>query len=254
MKTLIFSQCFIKDEEQGKLLGASLALARRLNPGFDILLLDNASPIQPMFANGWRMAAVEGKPVTLGYDHCLRFPDSIGHFSPKFNAEHDNPRDGPGRAIMTGLQIAMDSGYDRAVYLESDALFAKPFEDGFAQMTKPTAMLPRTKWGYLETNVMWFSDLKWLKDFDLIARYNWPAQSKHTQGPNNEGERHYERILGAYLQILNYKGGRGDNYLTARNMRMLFPRGIDFVTHCDMAGYAEFLRINGHDDLAEKMT
>lgn len=242
MRTLIITQCHLREPEQGRLLGVSLELNHRLNPpGMDILLIDNASPIHPFgFLPKWS-------------PQYFRFNDSLGHFGQKFRGETDEPRDGPGRAIMTGLKMAMDGGYDRAVVTETDNLFSRPFEEGFAMMRKPVACLPRVKWGYLETNVMWFADLKWLRDFDLIGKYDWEKQTKETQAAGNEGERHYERILAEWLDVLPFRGGRGEEYINAQNLRLIYPDGLEFLTHVSPETFAEFLKINGHCDLVERL-
>lgn len=260
MKSLILSQCYLTTEAQGRLLAVCLELAQQLNPGYDILLIDNASPLDPIaWCSGlWKFAVLANVmplPILGGGRMMARFTQSIGHFSHKFTGERDpsTARDGPGRAIMTGLQIAMNSGYDRLVSLESDCLFARPFDEGFAMMTKAAAMLPRTKHGYLETNVMWFNDLKWLKEYNLIGRYDWPNQTPQTQRPGREGERIYEEILGSHLQVLPYKGGRGEGYTNAQNLTAIYPEGIDFLTHVSRETFARFLELNGHGDLGEKL-
>lgn len=258
MKTLILTQCHLKSDEQGRMLGTNLELMQRLNPGYDVLLIDNASLIEPerFLPEGcWRMdysldAAGDDETVE-GSFNIEWFEEAIGHFSHKFDGERIQPaRDGPGRAIMTGIRIAQNSGYDRLVYCEDDCLFAKPLEEGFARMQKPVAMLPRTRWGYLETNVMWFADLKWLERFDLIGRYDWPNQK---QGPGREGERVYEAILGEHLQVLPFKGGRGENFISERNLTHVFPNGIDFITHVSRETHGTILRMNGHGDLVPKL-
>jgi hypothetical protein len=240
-RALILSQCYLKTEEQGRLLAVSLGLARRLNPDTPILLMDNASPLEVL-------AFIDGMP---GID-IHRFPDAIGHFSHKFEDEMspEERRDGPGRAIMTGLQMAIDSGYDRLAYIEGDALFACPIEEGFAQMRHPFACLPRGKWGYLDWNVFWVASLQWLKEFDFIGKYDWPNQK---QGPGNEGERVYERLLANHLDVLPFRGARGEEYINADNLRAIFPTGVDWLTHVSRETFAEFLRGNGHPDLMEKL-
>ena len=241
MKTLILSQCYLKTEEQGRLLGVCLELARRLNPDTTILLMDNASPLEVL-------AFIDHIPNV----EIERFGSAIGHFSHKFEAEMpaEEVRDGPGRAIMTGLQRAIDAGYDRLCYIEGDALFARPIEEGFQQMRQPFACLPRGKWGYLDWNVFWVASLQWLREFDFIGKYDWPNQK---QGPGNEGERIYERLLTNHLHVLPFKGARGEEYINADNLRAIFPAGVDWLTHVSRETFAEFLRMNDHPDLVEKL-
>lgn len=237
------TQCFLKNEAQANMLAANLELIKRLNPGWPVLLMDNCSPLDSRMCQA----------ITDNVTDIHRFPDSIGHFSHKFVDERDptTARDGPGRAIMTGIQMAIERGYDRLVYVEDDFLFAKPFEEGFAQMRKPVACLPRGKFGYLEWGVFWIKDLAWFKQYDFIGRYDWPNQK---QGPGREGERIYEAILGEHLQVLPYKGARGEGYINAANLSAVFPNGADYLTHVTTDTFAAFLRMNGQDDLAEKLT
>lgn len=290
MKTLIYSQCFLTTEEQGRFLGVNLELVQRLNPGWDILLIDNASPMNPLlflirsascvvpalrqivgpdavidvvsaplfesglpwFNSDWVRLKNETDKMPEGGPSIFRFPDSIGHFSHKFVDERppEEARDGPGRAHMTALRIAINSGYERVVFIEDDAMFFRPFEEGFAQMTKPFACLPRGKWGYLDWNVFWINDLAWLDKFDFIGRYDWQNQR---QGPGQEGERKYEWILGDNLQVLPFKGGRGEGFINEKNLRAVYPDGCDWSTHVSHATFAELLRWHGHDDLAAKL-
>lgn len=259
MRTLLFTQCFLQTEERARLLAVNLELMQRLNPDFHILLIDNASPLWPQnfSPHSWVGTAYDFEafnifpPLESSFS-IVRFRESIGHFSHKFVGERDplTARDGPGRGIMTALRIAMNSGYDRAVSMEDDALFCRPLEEGFAQMTKPVACLPRGKFGYLETNVLWFSDLKWLESYKFIERYDWPNQK---QGPGREGERVWEWLLGEHLQVLPFRGGRGEGFMNERNLDAVFPNGVDWLTHVSRETYAELLRIHGHDDLAEKL-
>ncbi len=249
--TLILCQCHLQREEQGKLLGVCLELLHRLNP-YDFLLIDNASPLDPLSF----IIPHDDRPVDI-----FRFPDAIGHFSPKFVHEHEEPKDGPGRANMTGLQMARASGYDRVVYIESDSLVFRPLEEGFAKMTKPVACLPRLKWGYCEWAIWWNADIPWLVDtHKFIEKYDWPSKTKH----HKEGERIYEDILGPHLQILPWKGDRGDwwpkpdgtwahGWITADNLKVVYPDGLDWITHVQTPCFAEALRMNGHADLVSRL-
>ena len=151
---------------------------------------------------------------------------------------------------VEALQMAIESGYDRLAYIEGDALFARPIEDGFQQMRQPFACLPRGKWGYLDWNVFWIKDLAWLKAFNFIGRYDWPNQK---QGPGREGERIYEQILGEHLQALPYRFRRGEGYINADNLEAVFPEGCDGLTHVETPCYRRFLEIHGHADLACKL-
>lgn len=269
-RDLIFMQCHLRTEEQGRLLGVCLELARRLNPEAHFLLIDNASPLDPIrfmdFSDWFGTPSWDAEKVPMLAETpntLVRFPDAIGHFSPKFVHEmpREQMRDGPGRANMTALRIAADSGYDRAMYLESDAPYVKPASWGFDQMTKPVACAPRIKWGYLEWTPWWIKDVPWfVNEFKFPEKYNWEGQRPDMP----EGERQYESILGEHLQVLPVKGARGDywqkpdgsihpGWITPQNIRGIFPDGCDSITHVSMDTHREFLRMNGYDDLVERL-
>lgn len=267
LRTLIWMQCHIRTEEQGRLLNVCVELARRLNPDTQLLLMNNASPLDPRAFLEFEyrcnhtmdnLTAMFTEPLQI-----VHFPDAIGHFSPKFTHEmpREQMRDGPGRANMTALRIAADSGYDRAMYLESDAPYVKPASWGFDQMTRPVGCAPRIKWGYLEWTPWWIKDIPWfVNDFNFPARYNWEGQTPDKP----EGERQYETIMGEYLQVLPVKGARGDywekpdgtihpGWITPQNIRGIFPDGCDSITHVSMDTHREFLKMNGYDDLVERL-
>jgi len=262
VKTLIFTQCFLKTEAQGRLMATSIKLMERLNPGVDILLIDNASPIDPRIPLGGDWSDLS--PVLLDdagnileplYEPARRsiavFREAIGHFHyDKHNMVA--PRDGPGRAIMTALKIAALSGYDRAAYMESDCLFALPLQWGWDRMVKPCACEPRIPYGYLDWQCWWIRDLQWLvNEFDFPARYDWPNRKPDWMG-DLCGELIYEQILGDHLEALPLRGGRGDAIkLTRGKLREMFPTGCDFLTHADVEDFATFLEMNGHADLVQ---
>lgn len=241
MKTIIYQQVFLRDAAQARLFGVSHALIRRLNPDAHTLVIDNGSEIDP-----WEYA----QP-----DLYFRFPERIGHFFHDFHGMPDGsvPRDGPGRAHCMAMQIAMEAGYDRAVYIEADALFAKPVEWGFAQMTTPVACQPACMYYKLDWHVVWFRDLKWLKTFDFPGRYDW---QNRTGEPGGEpaGEVIWHQILGDNVASLPVRGTRGESIsLDENNYWMFYPDGCDLVTHVSTATCAHFLKMNGHPDLADRL-
>ncbi len=239
-KTLIYQQTHIKTAEQGRLFAVSQALLRRLNPGADYMLVDNASPLDP-------------RQFATGHNFFFQFPESIGHFSPSYLTERDDPRDGPGRAHTYAWGIAHGLGYQRTFYCEADCLFAKPAEWGFQQMTKRIGCQPGvTQYGYSrDWHVVWVSDIPWfVQDFDFPTKYAWETRTQHSPA----GEHLYEQILGEEAEILPVTGIRGETVgLSGANFRQHFPTGCDLVTHIDNAGHAEFLRSAGHEDLIEKL-
>ena len=158
-KTLIWQQLHIRSEGQGRLWAVSHELIRRLNPDADLMVIDNASPLDAMqFVPGSKWAICRlpeqfdpcEQQVPLlgpGRHHAkatpafIRFKESLGHFF--HGHSHGLPvRDGPGRAHSLAWTIAMDSGFDRAVYIEADALFAHPVSWGFDRMARHVACQP----------------------------------------------------------------------------------------------------------------
>lgn len=261
-RTLIFTQCRIMHDIHGRLMKTALTLAERLNPGVDILLVDNASvlSIEPYLP--WRAsdsdvdilndASWQNPPVLSGLRTIGRFETAIGHFN------HDRhrippPKDGPGRAICTALAIAMASGYDRAVYLESDALVFWPSCRGFHELEQlggKVGFQPRLPDGYLDNQAWFFADLEWLRTVRAIERYDWPARRGDFTG-EPVGERIWELLFAGDLSVLPMRGGRGGMCgFDAGNIRARFPEGIDYLTHVSRAGYAAALEMNGHGDLA----
>jgi hypothetical protein len=233
MRDLIFLQCHLRSEERGRLMNVAIKLLERLNPDSDILLIDNASPLDP-----FRFVPYE--TFTL----YLRFAQAIGHMAPAYRDERPNPKDGPGRAIMTALRLAMELGYDRASYHESDALLFKPNQWAWDRMTKPVGCQPRTYGGFLDYQAWYIKDLKWFNEFDFIGKYDWK-----TRGPDPIGEIVYEQILGEHMEVLPMSGGRMEGEITEEKLRAVYRDGIDFITHTETNVFAAALEINGHSDL-----
>ena len=265
MKTLIFMQAHIMLPAQGRLMATAVKLAQRLNPGVDILMVDNASPLEPLdfLAGSWLDAGACLTDTTWpcdlpGGNMLVRFPDAIGHFHYD-QLKDPPPRDGPGRAIMTALKMASCSGYRRAVYMESDMLFRRPVEWGFKQMTAKCGNQAEIEpYGYRDMQVMWFADLPWLEAFGFVEKYDWPNRTgDHGNPPEPPGEKIYTNILGPHVEAIDMLGGRGDaiagmageERITVANWARLFPHGCDYITHVDLPVFAHFLATNGFEDL-----
>lgn len=251
---LIFLQCYLRSEERGRLMNVAIRLLERLNPDSHVLLIDNDSDLDPRDFLDWDVPLVgldADDPVRfpkgLPRKTILQFPDSIGHMAPAYAAERPNPKDGPGRAIMTGLEIAMASGYRRASYHESDALLFLPNQWAWDRLRKPVGCQPRTPYGgFLDYQAWYIADLPWFRDFDFVGKYDWK-----TRGPNPCGEIVYEQILGDHMQVLPMRGGRMEGDMTEEKFRAVYADGIDFLTHTEKDVYAAALEMNGHADLVE---
>lgn len=257
-RTLIYQQTHIRHPSQGKLFAVSHALARKLNPDCDFLVVDNASPLP---AWSWCDAARERWhthplfpmseeviPIT-DRNTLVRFHESIGHF---FHGRTDGGKalDGPGRAHSLALNMAMQAGYDRAAYIEADALFRRPVSWAFDRMTKPVGCQPKCRYYELDWHVVFFKDLAWLREFDFVGKYDWKNRVGEPGG-EPAGEVIWQRILGEHVEGLPLVGDRGDAVgLCTGNIDQLYPGGVDVLTHVDAATYQFWLVQQGHADLS----
>ena len=261
MKTLFWHQIHLRYPEQGRLWATCLKLVRRLNPGIDILVIDNASPLDPFqFVDriGWDFQQLRPigevsapsipKPSALPGQSMVRFAESLGHFfhGHTFGGE---VRDGPGRAMTLALSMAMREGFDRAAYIEADALYRHPLSWGFDRMTAPVACQPETTYGYLDWHVWWIKDLPWFEQFRFLEKYDW-ANRKGEAGGEPVAENVYRDILWPHVEPLPVTGVRGETIaLGAADIERHFPAGMDLITHVTIDTFARWLEINGHADL-----
>jgi hypothetical protein len=259
MRTLIWQQLHLRIPEQGKLWAVNQKLIRRLNPEADILVIDNASPLDPLsFLEGQSWSLVRLEPMdewvpdmTGRRNVMVRFHEALGHFF----YDRDRippPKDGPGRAHALALQMAFKARYERGVYIEADALYRHPVQWGFDRLTKPVGCQPLTVYGYLDWHV-WWNDLRWLKEFDFVGKYDWQNRVGEPGG-ERPGEHIYADILGDHLEVRPCTGVRGDSVaMTVDNMASIFPEGMDYLTHVRLDCFARWLSDNGHADLAAEL-
>ncbi len=147
--------------------------------------------------------------------------------------------------MMMGFQTAINSGYDRVVYLEMDLLFAPRLNEAFAMMTKPAACLPLVDHGKFPETGLFIADCAHMQKIDFVNRYNW-------RGPcSPEGELRQWRIYGDDLQFLPFRGARDSGQTKPGELAANWPDGIDWITHATMPVYADFLRLNDFPELAE---
>lgn len=262
MMDLIWSQVHLRSEGQGRLFAVSHELIKRLNPEADILVIDNASPLDPVpfTRSKWTECQLSpmselvpdlepGAHVGSRTPAMVHFHESLGHFF--HGHSHGRAvRDGPGRAHSLALQMALQAGYSRACYIEADALFRWPVEWCFAQMTKPVGCQPRCAYGYLDWHVWPIKDMAWMRAFDFVGRYDWRNRVGEPGG-EAVGEQVYADIFGDNLEVVPMSGIRGDTVaLTAHNLREHFPEGSDYLTHVQLDCFALWLEMVGHGDLA----
>ena len=247
MRDLIFCMTHLRTPYDGKLLRVWQEMIEYQNTTpFDLLIVDSASPLSLtdylMWPEEWKWHAVndDSRPVVRGPRDILCFGNALGH------PHHDGVTSGAGsdRALMAGFQCAIDSGYDRAVYLEMDLLLARSIP--FDMMTKPAACLPLVHHGKFPETGLFIADCKDMKERDFVSRYNW-------RGPCwPEGEYRQWQIYGDDLQLLPIKGGR-DKYETApENLAKRWP-GAQWLTHAKPETMKEFLRMNLFEVLAETL-
>lgn len=263
MADLIWSQVHLTHEPQGRLFNVCQQMIRRLNPDADILVIDNASPLDPASFTGeakWVQCNLGpmseiipeldvGAHVGARTPAMVRYHESLGHF---FHGHTHGRmvRDGPGRAHSLALSMAIAAGYERACYIEADALFRRPVSWCFDQMSKPVGCQPMCGYGYLDWHVWPIKDMAWMAEFDFVKRYDW-RNRKGEPGGEPVGEQVYVDIFGEHLEIVPMSGLRGDTVgLTAANLRDHFPEGSDYITHVQLDCFALWLEMVGHGDLA----
>lgn len=244
-RDLVFCMTHLRNPYDGKLLRVWQEM---LEPqGCDLLIVESKSPhaLSPYLqgewddreipdADGWHMRVVTPRTV-------LRFEDALGH------PFHDGVTHGSGsdRAMMMGFRTAINSGYDRVVYLEMDLLFARPLAEAFAMMTKPAACLPLIGHGKFPETGLFIADCKHMRAIDFVNRYNW-------RGPcSPEGELRQWQIYGDDLQFLPFKGCRDEGSTKPENLRRDWPNGMDWITHAHPETAMEMLRMNGLDRLVD---
>lgn len=221
-RTLIFGTSYVANQEQAYVFELWRNLARTLNPGMEIFVVDSASPCLP----------------DLSFDHLFvaeRFQDNIGHQS-------RGEGDGWGRAWSWGLSYAARHEFDWAVHIECDLLFAYPVAEIIAKLERADVKIAApiaSPYQMMETALM-FMNVNKIKELDLVKRYDWK---------NGKGvpEARVQRIVQEDLFFLPLYGCRDDaKQLTPANLKEAFPNGVSWLTHASPAVYREFLRMHGH--------
>lgn len=221
-RTLIFGTSYVQGAVAAETFHRWRDLTMAANPGVRLLVIDSASPDMPDCGS-------------LGLE-MERFSDNIGHLS-------RSGRDGWGRAFTKGLQSAIDGGYEWAVHIECDLLFARPVAETIAKMEKhgvkiaaPLA-LPHQ---FPETALM-FINVPWAVENDLIGRYDW-----ENPPADRLPEWRIADVCGDALFLLPLRGMRNDQGVPAAGLSRFFPDGIDWITHAELPVLREFMRINGY--------
>jgi hypothetical protein len=229
--TLLFGTFYVDSPDRAGLTDLWERLHFSLNErDCDFLAVDSQSPIKKF--EDW--SPYDGKRHKRMY---FNFPDNVGHLSRK---NVTAGRDGWGRALCKGLEIACELGYDYAVHIEGDSLFRLKVADVVKQMraegidcasTDVRGMRNKeleTQW--IETGLMFFST-DYIKRSNFIKRYDWPnRQAVPTP------ERYIRQWIlqtdlkaGQQLRLMPWKALRADkNQINKDNVLAL---DLDWVTH-----------------------
>ena len=233
-RTLITSSCFVRDYHSQILLELWARLLVKQNPDVDILLVDSGSPVDVgEILAPWGFRPVPEGGGALGEGRwVLRLSEQWG--------DHHNEG---GRAVKLGLQIAVLEGYDWAVYIEGDTLFAPPIEPLVSKLDRlgvsVSAPFEHT-FQYMETSIVFYR-VNHLIETGFIDTYDW----RHGEVLEFD-ELRREKAHKDELVWLPVRGGRADDgRIHPGNIHGLFPHGIDWITHAHhMATYFDFLQIN----------
>lgn len=225
-KTLIVGTSYIQGAASAETFRLWAELILRLNPGTDVLVVDSASPMElPYF------------PPPLKY---LPFTDNIGHLS-------RGGQDGWGRAFSTAVTYAIDHDYVWLASVECDILFSRPVEEIFAKMSRANVKCCAPMafpYQFTETGLSFWS-VQYLKEIDLVGRYNWAKPPGNGLLP----EQRIDTICEEDMFALPLRGFRNDVRWTAEQMQQAFPNGVDWVTHADLPLLRRFLEMNGFDNV-----
>ena len=225
--TLIFGTSWVPDQERRWVLDQWVAVTRKLNPDTDMLIVDSASPAMPLFP-------ASAPDVAMAF----RFDDNIGHLS-------RTGRDGWGRAFCMGLKIAAERHYDYVVHAECDLLCARPVGPIIARMAAcgvgAAAPMAWPHQQMIETALL-FMDMRWVRESDFIARYDWEHSPTGLPLP----EQRVEAILADKFFALPLRGARNDlGQITAGNIKQAFPAGCDWLTHATPGVFRAMMAANG---------
>lgn len=249
MKPLIFTQTHIRNFGQGRLFRAAHMLNRKLNPDNDFLIVDNASPLDPLrflTAHEWvdyTLADDSDVPTHHWPNRIVRFPDSIGH-----PGKSDGKGDGPGRGICKAIEIGAASGYEWLHHIEADILTDLCSAWWQDRLTAPIACMKAgegvgwDEWG------MFFMNLPHAAAIDWVKKYDWRGERPQFW----IGERLMTAACGDNLQRIDTMGIPSGEKLTPERLRE-GCRGARWITHTNLETFAEWLRMNGEPRLASEL-
>lgn len=183
MRVLIFGTTFAESEDKSYMASMWGLTHERLNPDCDLLLVDSASPckIEELCA-----------PV-------FQLGNNIGHLS-------KGGQDGWGRAFCTGLNYAMERGYDYVAHIEGDSLCSLDvmrvcqtmYTHNLAVVSVPVRGTKHFEKDWVETGLMLFN-VDYVEGKEIVKQYNWRdgAYKQYPQTP----EFWLYKIFGADLHM-----------------------------------------------------
>lgn len=231
-KTLILGTSYLGPEAQNygaRVLRLWAKLTRHLNPETPILVIDSKSPIDPA-------------PILADHGiECWSFLDNIGHLNL-------TGRDGWGRAMSKGIEMAIERGYEWIAYMDVDIIFVRPVGpiiDKMARFGVKAACPMDSTYQFLENGIT-FLNVEYLRDSKFVERYDW-ASRKPISDISGVPEVAFERLTQDAIFTLPLRGLRDDfARLTTNNLVQAFPYGVDYLTHCrDFAIYERFIEMQG---------
>lgn len=217
----------------------------------DLLLVDSCSPIMPEHFLGW---GVEShlcddplefpKLKTTTKKTIIRMIEDIKH--PFYGG---GTLDAGSQALALMATYAINQAYDYWVYIEGDALFARPIRPLCDKLARhkigwASCLDPIYRW--VQSEVMFFG-VDWLKKANFIERFNWKTPVNRLDRMSFV-EARIERTFGDDLFFLPLRGFKNEaNQARWDNMQnMIKTHGLDFITHTNDFGlYEKFLQLHG---------
>lgn len=222
-------------------------IRRNVDDRLDVLIVNSASPINPMhFMSDFgfvesrlpdELDTAKVPPMPGVGRQIISIHENIGRLE-------TTGRDGPQQAFAVCLNAAMAGGYDYIAHIECDMIFTpliKPIVDRMVRH-HISALCPFAHdYSFVETGAL-FMDVAWLRAKDYFASYDWRSPP---QGQFHEVW--FENWADADLFITTHRGMRNDaDRLTVNNMQVAFPWGLDFLSHCkDHELYRRMMEYHG---------
>lgn len=222
-RILVTATSHLETEQAAEIAKLWQRSAYLLNPDVDFYLLDCCSPFSP--ANVF--------PLWI---ETHVWPENVGALS-------RGQRDGAGRNLCRGFEIAIERHYDYVIHWETDFLFAKPVRPIVEKMRRTgvrVACQQAHPYAFSEWGISFFS-VDYLRSIEFVRRYAW-GQAQPWPIP----EWRLEAMTQDEVFWLPHRGLRVDqtqgNGLAWLAGNPYFPP--DWITHCDVPTARRFLELN----------